>query len=733
MNLYEQFRKVSNAYFLLGMIIALIPGASPITPVTAILPLLFVLLVAAVKDGYEDYKRHVADNNANSAKVTVLRNQRRLVIPSKSVVVGDVVIVHVDEEIRADLLLLGSARPEGQAYIDTAQLDGETSVKSRKAKILTAAKFNSDESFGPTLTVCCEKPNSNLAAWKAYVEIRSSHADTVEKAPLSIEQFLYRGSVIRNTEWVYGVVVYAGVDTKMFRNLKQKPPKFSSLDKRLNVLILGAFFVKHIFIFTLCGLSVWWEDESTFRHGWYLQFGPEVHGVLLFGWRYLTYFILLSYMIPISLFVTMELCKAVQGTLMAWDEGMSRTMPDGTVIRCRPKTTNLNEQLSQVEYVFTDKTGTLTENIMEYVAGSIAGAVVHDERRNPGGLRHLLMEESVLRYLTALAVCNAVVPFRKGDGETVYESQSPDESALVKAALWNGVRLCDRTSKAITIHLDRQGGEDVTYEIMAELDFTPERKMMSVIVMDKSGQYIVFTKGADSSMMPRMAKEEGHAEQDALSKSVTELEATSRLGLRTLVIGWKTITKEMFDKWNDEYQRSLCDMQDRKAKVLESCLKMEHSFHLVGTTAIEDKLQEGVPETIRFMLDAGIDIWMLTGDKRETAVNIAASCGLVNPQTDTVEHIDVPITDEIPIKESISKCRNQLEELRDVLGTTDRVCMVIDGESLQLSMDHHLPLFMYIARRVTCAVCCRLTPLQKSEVVRHFQDGHTTALAVGDG
>eukprot|EP00760_Papus_ankaliazontas_P008921 PhM_4_TR13946/c0_g1_i6/m.5260/K14802/DRS2, ATP8A; phospholipid-transporting ATPase len=335
LNLYEQFRKVANLYFLLNMIIALIPGASPITPVTAVLPLMFVVAVASIKDAYEDWCRHKADTAANNMKCTVIRDGAATEVPSKDVQVGDVLYIENGEEIRADCILLSSSLPEGIAYIDTAQLDGETNVKSRKARsALTSSNYLTHASLkdAPVVAVI-EENKPSLVQWKGVLM-----CDGV-KVPQGIEQFMYRGAVLRNTEWAYGLVAYAGIHTKLFLNLKQKPPKFSYMDHTLNRLILGIFSVKHVFLFVLSGMAIWWTESSDNQYAWYLNDRlTEVTGAAIFGWRYMTYFILLSYMIPISLFVTLELCKAMQAVLMSWDNEMRYVTPCGKEQHCVFKT-----------------------------------------------------------------------------------------------------------------------------------------------------------------------------------------------------------------------------------------------------------------------------------------------------------------------------------------------------------------------------------------------------------
>eukprot|EP00760_Papus_ankaliazontas_P008917 PhM_4_TR13946/c0_g1_i2/m.5266/K14802/DRS2, ATP8A; phospholipid-transporting ATPase len=717
LNLYEQFRKASNAYFFLAMCISLIPGASAINPLTAVMPLLFVLAVSAGKDGYEDFKRHRNDERANRTMCTVVRGGIPYPVPSKDVHVGDVLYIENGEEIRADCILLSSSLPEGIAYIDTAQLDGETNVKSRKAQDeSTYARFLSPDAFKVAeLNIIQGLPHESLVQWQG---VQHCEGTTV---PLGIDQFLYRGAFIRNTEWVYGVVVYAGIHTKMMMNLKQKPPKFSYMDQRLNYFILVVIGLKHILLFFLCAMSVYWNDHSDNQYAWYLgDFIDFAHGVALFWWSYLSYFILLSYMIPISLFVSLELCKAMQVQLMSWDLAMVHITQNGIVQTCRPKTSNLNEQLSQVQYVFTDKTGTLTENIMNYVKGTING-VGHDDRLQHGGLRQGLAgvpHGDVRRYLCSMALCHAVVPVHNKHGVLVYEGQSPDEVALVNAARTNGVVLLSRTNHSMEVDVL---GTKETWGILAQLDFTPERKMMSVVLKSPDDNIVMFTKGADTSVMPRL---NSAVSKELVTTTDAALIADAQEGLRTLVIAAKAMAYDEFQKWKIDYDAALCDMEDRKGRVHEACLELEHSLHLVGTTAIEDKLQDGVPETIRFLLDAKIIVWMLTGDKRETAVNIAGTSGLIRPQEDSIVHLS---------SDSIRSVKDQVYEAYALCKIQPNVCFVIDGVTLEHAFAQCPDGFRSLASKVRCAVCCRLAPKQKADVVAQFQHDGVTALAIGDG
>ncbi|KPA76352.1 phospholipid-transporting ATPase 1-like protein [Leptomonas pyrrhocoris] len=734
LGLLFQFTRVSNVYFLINMIFSLIPGVSPVSPATSVAPLVVVLVVALIKEGIEDIRRHQADNRANSIAATVVRGGELVPVPSKDVQAGDAVFVKNGEEVRADVVLFSSSVDEGQAFIDTCNLDGETNLKSRKALEPTWTLSSVAAIQNSTGVLHTSMPDPGLLSWNGMLELNG------EELALSLDQFLYRGCVLRNTDWVWGMVAYAGVDTKMFRNLKERPPKSSNLDRKLNVLIILIFIFQNIMLFIIASLAVWWNH----RHSdvVYLDYFLREHeNGHLWGYRYLAYFILFSYCVPISLFITMELCKVIQAQWMRVDCHMMEYM-SGRWRHCQPNTSNLNEQLAMVRFIFSDKTGTLTENVMKFKHGDALGFPI-DADDLEGCKAQLSKEEAsnglgrVQEYFLALALCNTIQPFKDTDQEQsiIYEGSSPDEVALVETAALLGFRLVNRTTRAITLQLANDTQK--TYNILATLEFTPDRKMMSIIVEDSDTKRItLYNKGADSFVRSQLSREpdvQAHMEQ--VDSSLTEMSST---GLRTLLVCAKDITRAQFERWNSRFIEAGKLLHNRSEEVDRVCLEMEKNMRIVGATAIEDKLQDEVPETLSFFLSAGVVVWMLTGDKRETAVTIATTSTLCDPRTDFVDHIDIGHLDP-SVKSAIDKVGRDLEVIEQhvALRGSDqarRCTFVVDGPALNIAMEHYFDKFLDLSQKVNSAVCCRLTPIQKANVVHMFQKSYgLTALAIGDG
>ncbi|GET87004.1 phospholipid-transporting ATPase 1-like protein [Leishmania tarentolae] len=734
LGLLFEFRKVSNLYFLMSAVFSLIPGVSPLNPATSIAPLVFVVIVALLKEGVEDIKRHRADNRANSISVQVLRDGKLVSVCSKDIHPGDVMRIHNGEEVRADVVMFASSIEEGQAFIDTCNLDGETNLKCRKALEATWGLRDVETITNITAVLHTSKPDPGLLSWTGLLELNG------EEHALSLNQFLYRGCVLRNTEWVWGMAAYAGVDTKLFRNLKEKPPKSSNLDRKLNYFIVAILIFQNIMLFILASMAVWWNNK--YRDTPYLRFFlSKRKSVSLWGYRYLTYFILLSYCVPISLFVTIEMCKVIQAQWMRVDCLMMEYV-ENRWRHCQPNTSNLNEQLAMVRFIFSDKTGTLTENVMKFKKGDALGTSIDADNLEEciAQLKQETASEKrgpLQEYFLALALCNTVQPFKDDadDSRAVYEGSSPDEVALVEVAAAVGYRLISRTTKTITLLLHDSTRK--VYNILATLEFTPDRKMMSIIVEDSDTKEItLYNKGADSFVRPQLScAPEVQAHMENVESPLTEMSFT---GLRTLLLCAKDITRLQFDPWFEKFVEAGKTLRNRSANIDNVCLEMEQDMRLIGATAIEDKLQDEVPETLSFFLNAGVMIWMLTGDKRETAVTIAATSTLCDPRKDFIDHIDIGHLSPSDPKaiERVGRDLEVLEQHVALQGTQNerRCTLVIDGPALSIAMEHYFDQFLSLSQHVNSAICCRLTPIQKANVVSMFQKSTgQTALAIGDG
>lgn len=351
-----------------------------------------------------------------------------------------------------------------------------------------------------------------------------------------------------------------------------------------------------------------------------------------FGYNLLTFIILYNNLIPISLQVTLELVRFLQAIFINFDVEMYHEETDTPAMA---RTSNLNEELGMVKYIFSDKTGTLTQNVMVFKKCSIARNIysVEDTPEQSLLVQNILTKHKTLpileEFLTLLAVCHTVIPEKSEDGQITYHAASPDERALVAGAMHFGYVFDMRTPNTVEINAL---GKRERYEILNVLEFTSARKRMSVIVRNSKGEIKLYCKGADTVIYERLA-----ANGQAYSEiTLRHLEEFATEGLRTLCCAVSVIPDDVYNEWKETYHKASTAMQFRERKVEDAANLIENNLILLGATAIEDKLQDGVPETIAALLKADINIWVLTGDKQETAINIGYSCKLIAQGMDLI-------------------------------------------------------------------------------------------------
>ncbi|XP_066491522.1 probable phospholipid-transporting ATPase IM [Tiliqua scincoides] len=768
-NLFEQFQRVANAYFFFLLILQLIPDISSLYWFTTLVPLVLVLTITAVKDATDDYFRHKTDNQVNNRQAEVLIDGKLQNEKWMNVRAGDVIKLENNQVVVADLLLLSSSEPHGLCYIETAELDGETNLKVRQALPVTSelgADFRRLAEFDGT--VDCEAPNDKF---DRFAGILSWNDD---KHCLNIEKILLRGCVLRNTAWCFGMVIFAGPDTKLMQNSGKTKLKRTSIDQLMNTLVLWIFgLLIFMGLILAVGNSVW-EHQVGIHFQIYLYWNKALNSSLFSGFlTFWSYVIVLNSVVPISLYVSVEIIRLGQSFFVNWDRKMYYSKEDSPA---QVWTTTLSEELGQIEYIFSDKTGTLTQNIMTFKKCSINGKVYGENEDDPGRKTmiskkivsadfsfnplanskfhfydHSLMESiklgnpEVHEFFRLLSLCHTVMPEEKTPGELIYQAQSPDEGALVTAARNFGFIFKSRTPETITIE---EMGKLVTYQLLAILDFNNDRKRMSVIVQNPDGQIKLYSKGADTILFERLHL----SSKELMSLTSDHLAEFAGEGLRTLALAYKTVDQEHFQEWFEVYQMANASQDCRDEQVASACEEIERDLKLLGATAIEDKLQEGVIETIANLLLANIKIWVLTGDKQETAMNIGYSCGMLTDAMDEIfivtGHTRKEVCEELRkakghifgfSRDSSSgstasdKRQESLENVEEIV--TGDYALVINGHSLAHALEADLEHeFVEAACICKTVICCRVTPLQKAQVVELVKK-HRRAitLAIGDG
>ncbi|XP_051513953.1 probable phospholipid-transporting ATPase IA isoform X1 [Myxocyprinus asiaticus] len=719
--LYSQFRRAANSFFLFIALLQQIPDVSPTGRWTTLVPLIFILVVAAVKEVIEDLKRHKADNVVNKKETQVLRNGAWEIVHWEKVVVGDIVKVNGKDFVPADAILLSSSEPQGMCYIETSNLDGETNLKIRQGLQITADIKDIDSLMRLSGRMECESPNRHL-----YEFVGNIRLDGHSTVPLGPDQILLRGAQLRNTQWVHGIVVYTGHDTKLMQNSTRPPLKLSNVERITNfqILLLFGCLLAISFVCSI-GQTIWKYQYG--NDAWYMDL--NYGGAANFGLNFLTFIILFNNLIPISLLVTLEVIKFIQAFFINWDTDM---LYEATNTPAMARTSNLNEELGQVKYIFSDKTGTLTCNVMQFKKCTVAGvAYGHSSQsteesgfNDPSLLENLQSNHPtapvIMEFMTMMAICHTAVPERMDDRIT-YQAASPDEGALVRAAHNLGFVFSGRTPDCVIVEsLEKEE----KYELLHVLEFTSARKRMSVIMRTPSGKIRLYCKGADTVIYERLADSSRY-------KDITlkHLEQFATEGLRTLCFAVTDISESSYQQWLEVHQHVSTSLQNRALKLEESYELIEKNLQLLGATAIEDKLQDKVPETIETLMKADIKIWILTGDKQETAINIGHSCKLLT------KNMGLLVINE----DTLDGTRETLSHLCSLLGDAshkeNEFALIIDGKTLKYALTFGAcQYFLDLALSCKAVICCRVSPLQKSEVVEMVKKQvKVITLAIGDG
>ncbi|EDL37818.1 ATPase, Class V, type 10D, isoform CRA_b [Mus musculus] len=826
-NLFEQFHRAANLYFLFLVVLNWVPLVEAFQKEITMLPLVVVLTIIAIKDGLEDYRKYKIDKQINNLITKVYSRKEKKYIDCcwKNVTVGDFIRLSCNEIIPADMVLLFSTDPDGICHIETSGLDGESNLKQRQV-VRGYTEQVDPEKFSSRIE--CESPNNDLSRFRGFLE----HANK-ERVGLSKENLLLRGCTIRNTEAVVGIVVYAGHETKAMLNNSGPRYKRSKLERRANTDVLWCVLLLIVMCLTgALGHGIW---LSRYENMLFFNI-PEPDGrvispVLTGFYVFWTMIILLQVLIPISLYVSIEIVKLGQIYFIQSDVDFYNEKMDST-IQCRAL--NITEDLGQIQYLFSDKTGTLTENKMETDVVPDTRLLDKFSQLTPQLLTGLdgtaqsspLETLYIMDFFIALAICNTVVVSAPNQPRqkiglsslggmpiksleeiknifqklSVRRSSSPslasgkDSSSGTPCAFVSRISFFSRpklsppmedessqmdeipqasnsaccteteaqnravglsVSSAEALSGPPPSASNLCYEaespdeaalVYAARAYrctlqsrTPEQKGKSLIGQAGRGNDFLF-----------LVSDGTNPEQQMIIRERTQrhLDEYAKRGLRTLCVAKKVMSDTEYAEWLRNHFLAETSIDNREELLVESAMRLENKLTLLGATGIEDRLQEGVPESIEALHQAGIKIWMLTGDKQETAVNIAYACKLLEPDDklfilntqsqDACGMLMSAILEELQKRAQVSpelaSSRKNFPQPSDAQGQ-GRAGLVITGKTLEFALQESLQRqFLELTAWCQAVICCRATPLQKSEVVKLVRNHlHVMTLAIGDG
>ena len=748
--LFNQFRQFGNFFYLIMSVSQFFPELAVGFLFTYISPLAFVVAVSMAKELYDDINRRIQDKKTNSAKITVIvpsadKSNIQLIQKEASLLeIGDIIELKKDTRVPADIIVLKTFNEakDNQAFIRTDQLDGETDWKLRKAPGVTQA-MNEIQFFTSEAFAEYEPPSKLIYNFQGVIQCKTEEGE--KKEPLNLENTMWASTVVASQK-VIGIVIYTGKETRAKMNSSSPKVKIGILDNEINRLNVYLFVITVVVAFIIASAK---------------GFGNK------FIFNFIKYIILFCAIIPISLRVNLDVSKTYFSVIINHDKDIP-----GTIAR----NSTIPEELGRISYVFSDKTGTLTKNEMIFKIIAMETeifaedkfadlkAIVFDECKDfDAPLLDLIKPESssneeiststvslassqstevkkkkrihrhrsklIRDTITAMCLCNNVTPIvdEEDPKKMTYQASSPDEVALVKFAETLNMRLVGRTDKEIKLIDAADNSEE--FEVLANFPFSSDTKRMGIILKNKKHGHIIFyLKGAENVMM-RFVKDE------YVNYIAENAENLATKGLRTLVLSQKLIPQDYFDKWNKEYEEAKTSMEDRQQKIQDVVSKLENNMDFLCVTGVEDLLQDDVATTIDNLRNAGMKVWMLTGDKVETATCISISAGLKakTHKIYTIKNDEIKSEARSAEKPPENILLSKFEEYKRKINI-DPHLFIIDGDTLDLALKNCEKDFFETAMLAPSVVCCRCSPTQKRIIVKtikKYTDARTAA--VGDG
>lgn len=622
--------------------------------------------VQGALDGYDQASIHSRPSSGAvdyQKRVTGMARWERTLW--KKLEVGDVVLLRDNEQVPADIIVLSTSDQDNMCYVETKNLDGETNLKPRRSVRATSSVTSEEDIERMQFVLDSEPPHQNLYTYHGVMRFVDPSTGEQKQEAVGINELLLRGCTLRNTAWVIGLVVFTGADSKIMLNGGATPSKQSKIEKETNFNVIVNFVILALMCI-ISGLGSGWWDAQQNTSAKVFERGVDPTGSFVVNAIVtLTYvglflrvkcinslgrscLIAFQNIVPISLYISIEIVKTIQAFFISQDIDMYYKPLDAA---CSPKTWNISDDLGQIEYIFSDKTGTLTQNVMEFQKCSVNGHAygegiteaqrgaakregkeeIIDPEEQDRQLKVLKMDmidklnhtfknrylqpekvtlispklaedladrsspqrPHIIAFFRALALCHSVLSDKPEPNTKPYlleyKAESPDEAALVAAARDVGFPFVSKNKDTLTIEVM---GQVEQYTLLQMIEFNSTRKRMSVIVRNSQGQIILYTKGADSVIYQRLAANHDPELKDRTSK---DMEAFANGGLRTLCIASRNLSEQEYIDWQRMYDAAASATVDRDEEIDKANEQIEHSLTILGATALEDKLQEGVP------------------------------------------------------------------------------------------------------------------------------------------
>lgn len=788
--------KPANVYFMMIAVFQMVPQITETYGIpTTLIPLFFIFIVDATLLLIEDNRRHASDKEANSTPVAIYNAKQEKFEEQKwsDVNVGDFVQISSRGKVPADCLIISVSEkadvPSGKCFVETKSLDGETNLKPKQALEATYRDVSTVAALARLKgSLSMEHPNKVINSFNGVITLETKGSFRV-----GVANIILRGSVLRNCDWAIALVMNTGRDTKILMSAPESHAKMSLLTSTVSTEIMRIF----LFLTALCVLGsvgqLLWELDDTVSGGWYLQYDTSDPAANFFF--NLVHFVLLhSTFIPVSLYVSIMLVRYGQAYFMQRDLDMYDEDSDqGLAI----KTFTINEDLGQVSHILTDKTGTLTRNVMDFRRASINGIrygggltsvsrakftlekvgippiMINEEYlAQKNAKKHVAFHcpnydremgsrgtqrNNILNFFRVLSICHdaeitAVADqfvSGKGGNNTVdtLSAMNSDDEALIHAADYFGYRFMGRDDNRVRI-LNKAQNKIEEMEVLQMFSFTSRSQRMGVVFRETNGRVVLVVKGAESAIMPLLSISD---QMDLIQATTVDRKMFAQDGLRCLYVAQLEIHPDKFSAWAKEYRTATQDVtqlerqKDGEANLIDDLEKeLLQNLELLGCTGVEDKLQQGVSDCVEELHAAGISLWMLTGDNEDTATNIALACRILLP-LEYCEHLVLTrklVRDKASLKETLFAAIHRFDYDLEKQGASivKPWYMVIDGSCLAVALaddddEGCRELLSELSQRCRSVVACRVSPSQKRELVDFLRDNRhlTRVLAIGDG
>ena len=784
--IYNQFKQFGNFFYLVMAISQFIPDIKVGFLFAYVSPLCVVVIVSLLKELIDDVNRRIQDLKTNSTKVTTiqfiknkknknsLKELKKIKKSYSNLKIGDIIELNKDEKVPADIIVLKTFNEseDSNTFIRTDQLDGETDWKLRKAPGITQ-KLNEAQILELNGFINYEPPSKFIYNFEGFISIKNSEGNIIKEA-LGLENTMWESTILA-TQKIIGIVIYTGKETRARMNSSMPKIKLGIVDHELNMVTF------YLFCIMLCAAMF-----LTLLKGYYSRM----------FFTFFKFIVLFCAIIPIALRVNLVISKTFFSVRINKDKSIPETIARNSTIpeelgrlsyifsdktgtltknemifkniametdqfgqesfndlkdiledECKTNDAPLldiynklkeNDEINNNDIINEDNNNTSINNNKNLIDDSplstdnlISNENIKEKKPHSHRKKHKKLRRSrnkiIKDTITSMLLCNNVTPIISNENPDIitYQASSPDEIALVKFAEKLNMRLIYRTDKEIKIK--NISGTIEEYNILANFPFSSDTKRMGIILQNKKyGHIIFYLKGAENVMMNFVKKE-----YVGYIKENTENLATK--GLRTLVLTQKLIPQKEFKIWFDEYSEALTSMDNRKQKLRDVISKLENNMEFLCVTGVEDLLQNEVATTIDNLRNAGIKLWMLTGDKVETATCISISTGLKAKNHKIFTLTYDQIKDEENPENEINKLKEKLEEYNNKI-MIDPHLFILDGDTLDLALKQCQKEFYESAMQAPSVVCCRCSPTQKRLIVKNIKKyTNCRTAAVGDG